>query len=65
MVVGAFSGVKNITSDSSPEFILNEKSTHKSSIDIIKFTPDSKKIVTSANDYTIRVMDTESTMGKS
>lgn len=65
MAVGAFSGVKNITSDSSPEFILNEKSTHKSSIDIIKFTPDSKKIVTSANDYTIRVMDTESTMGKS
>ena len=65
MAVGAFSGVKNITSDSSPEFILNEKSTHKSSVDIIKFTPDSKKIVTSANDYTIRVMDTESTMGKS
>ena len=65
MAVGAFSGVKNITSDSSPEFILNEKSTHKSSIDIIKFTPDSKKIITSANDYTIRVMDTESTMGKS
>lgn len=65
MAVGAFSGVKNIISDSSPEFILNEKSTHKSSIDIIKFTPDSKKIVTSANDYTIRVMDTESTMGKS
>ena len=65
MAVGAFSGVKNITSDSSPEFILNEKSTHKSSIDIIKFTPDSKKIVTSANDYTIRVMDIESTMGKS
>ena len=65
MAVGAFSGVKNITSDSSTEFILNEKSTHKSSIDIIKFTPDSKKIVTSANDYTIRVMDTESTMGKS
>ena len=65
MAVGAFSGVKNITSDSSPEFILNEKSTHKSSIDIIKFTPDSKKIVTSANDYTIRVMDTESTIGDS
>lgn len=65
MAVGAFSGIKNITSDSSPEFILNEKSTHKSSVDIIKFTPDSKKIVTSANDYTIRVMDTESTMGKS
>ena len=65
MAVGAFSGVKNMTSDSSPEFILNEKSTHKASIDIIKFTPDSKKIVTSANDYTIRVMDTESTMGKS
>lgn len=65
MAVGAFSGVKNITSDSSPEFILNEKSTHKSSVDIIKFTPDSKKIVTSANDYTIRVMDTESTMAKS
>ena len=65
MAVGAFSGVKNITSDSSPEFILNEKSTHKASIDIIKFTPDSKKIITSANDYTIRVMDTESTMGKS
>ena len=65
MAIGAFSGIKNITSDSSPEFILNEKSTHKSSVDIIKFTPDSKKIVTSANDYTIRVMDTESTMGKS
>ncbi|ERT42950.1 TIR domain-containing protein [Fusobacterium nucleatum] len=65
MAVGAFNGIKNITSDSSPEFILNEKSTHKSSVDIIKFTPDSKKIVTSANDYTIRVMDTESTMGKS
>lgn len=65
MAVGAFSGIKNITSDSSPEFILNEKSTHKSSVDIIKFTPDSKKIATSANDYTIRVMDTESTMGKS
>ncbi|ALF24135.1 TIR domain-containing protein [Fusobacterium nucleatum] len=65
MAVGAFSGIKNITSDSSPEFILNEKSTHKSSVDIIKFTPDSKKIVTSANDYTIRVMDIESTMGKS
>lgn len=63
MAIGAFSGVKNI--DSSPEFILNEKSTHKASIDIIKFTPDSKKIITSANDYTIRVMDTESTMGKS
>ena len=65
MAVGAFSGVKNMTSDSSHEFILNEKSTHKASIDIIKFTPDSKKIITSANDYTIRVMDTESTMGKS
>ncbi|VTX49414.1 Uncharacterised protein [Fusobacterium nucleatum] len=65
MAIGAFSGVKNMTSDSSPEFILNEKSTHKASIDIIKFTPDSKKIVTSANDYTIRVMDAESTMGKS
>ena len=65
MAIGAFSGVKNMTSDSSPEFILNEKSTHKASIDIIKFTPDSKKIITSANDYTIRVMDTESTMGKS
>ena len=65
MAIGAFSGVKNMTSDSSSEFILNEKSTHKASIDIIKFTPDSKKIITSANDYTIRVMDTESTMGKS
>ena len=65
MAIGAFSGVKNMTSDSSHEFILNEKSTHKASIDIIKFTPDSKKIITSANDYTIRVMDTESTMGKS
>lgn len=65
MAVGAFSGVKNMTPDSSPEFILNEKSTHKASVDIIKFTPDSKKIITSANDYTIRVMDTESTMGKS
>ena len=65
MAVGAFKGVKNITSDSNPEFILNEKSTHKSSVDIIKFTPDSKKIVTSANDYTIRVMDTESTIGDS
>lgn len=65
MAIGAFSGVKNMTSDSSPEFILNEKSTHKAFIDIIKFTPDSKKIITSANDYTIRVMDTESTMGKS
>ncbi|CAN2327436.1 WD40 repeat [Fusobacterium sp. oral taxon C10] len=65
MAVGAFSGVKNMTSDSSHEFILNEKSTHKASVDIIKFTPDSKKIITSANDYTIRVMDTESTIGKS
>ena len=65
MAIGAFSGVKNMTSDSSHEFILNEKSTHKASVDIIKFTPDSKKIITSANDYTIRVMDTESTMGKS
>ena len=65
MAVGAFSGVKNMTSDSSHEFILNEKSTHKVSVEIIKFTPDSKKIITSANDYTIRVMDTESTMGKS
>lgn len=65
MEVGAFSGVKNMTSDSSPEFILNENSAHKASIDIIKFTPDSKKIITSANDYTIRVMDTESTIGKS
>ena len=65
MAVGAFKGVKNITSDSNPEFILNEKSTHKASVDIIKFTPDSKKIITSANDYTIRVMDAESTMGKS
>ena len=64
MAVGAFSGVKNMTSDSSHEFILNEKSTHKASVEIIKFTPDSKKIITSANDYTIRVMDTESTMGK-
>ena len=64
MAVGAFSGVKNMTSDSSHEFILNEKSTHKASVDIIKFTPDSKKIITSANDYTIRVMDTESTIGK-
>ena len=65
MAIGAFSGVKNMTSDSSHEFILNEKSTHKASVEIIKFTPDSKKIITSANDYTIRVMDTESTMGKS
>lgn len=65
MAVGAFNGVKNMTSDSSHEFILNEKSTHKASVEIIKFTPDSKKIITSANDYTIRVMDTESTMGKS
>ena len=65
MAIGAFSGVKNMTPDSSPEFILNEKSTHKASVDIIKFTPNSKKIITSANDYTIRVMDTESTMGKS
>ena len=64
MAIGAFSGVKNMTSDSSHEFILNEKSTHKASVDIIKFTPDSKKIITSANDYTIRVMDTESTIGK-
>ena len=65
MAIGAFSGVKNMTSDSSHEFILNEKSTHKASVDIIKFTPDSKKIITSANDYTIRVMDTESTIGES
>ena len=65
MAIGAFSGVKNMTSDSSHEFILNEKSTHKAPIEIIRFTPDSKKIITSANDYTIRVMDTESTMGKS
>jgi len=65
MTVGAFSGIKNMTTNYSSEFILNEKSTHKASIDIIKFTPDSKKIITSADDYTIRVMDTESTMGKS
>ena len=45
MAVGAFSGVKNMTSDSSHEFILNEKSTHKASVDIIKFTPNSKKIL--------------------
>ena len=64
MTVRAFSGLKNMTADYSSEFILNEKSTHKASVDIIKFTPDSKKIITSANDYTIRVMDTESTMGK-
>ena len=65
MTVGAFSGIKNMTTNYSSEFILNEKSTHKASVDIIKFTPNSKKIITSANDYTIRVMDTESTMGKS
>ena len=65
MAVGAFSGVKNMTSDSSHEFILNEKSTHKAPIEIIRFTPDSKKIITSADDYTIRVMDTESTIGES
>lgn len=65
MRVGAFTGVKNLTSNSGSEFILNEKSTHKASIDVIKFTPDSKKIITSANDYTIRVMDTESTIGES
>jgi len=65
MTVGAFSGIKNITADYSSEFILNEKSTHKAPIEIIKFTPDSKKIITSADDYTIRVMDTESTIGES
>ena len=65
MTVGAFSGIKNMTTNYSSEFILNEKSTHKSPIEIIRFTPDSKKIITSANDYTIRVMDTESTIGES
>ena len=65
MTVGAFSGLKNITADYSSEFILNEKSTHKAPIEIIRFTPDSKKIITSAGDYTIRVMDTESTIGDS
>ena len=65
MTVGAFSGIKNMTTNYSSEFILNEKSTHKSPIEIIRFTPDSKKIITSADDYTIRVMDTESTVGDS
>ena len=65
MTVGAFSGIKNTTADYSSEFVLNEKSTHKAPIEIIKFTPDSKKIITSADDYTIRVMDTESTIGES
>ena len=65
MAVGAFSGIKNITGDYSSEFVLNEKSTHKAPIEIIRFTPDSKKIITSADDYTIRVMDTESTIGDS
>ena len=65
MTVGAFSGIKNMTTNYSSEFILNEKSTHKSPIEIIRFTPDSKKIITSADDYTIRVMDTESTIGDS
>ena len=65
MTVGAFSGLKNMTADYSSEFILNEKSTHKAPIEIIRFTPDSKKIITSASDYTIRVMDTESTIGES
>ena len=65
MTVGAFSGIKNMTSNYSSEFILNEKSTHKAPIEIIRFTPDSKKIITSADDYTIRVMDTESTIGDS
>ena len=65
MTVGAFSGIKNMTTNYSSEFILNEKSTHKAPIEIIKFTPDSKKIITSADDYTIRVMDTESTIGES
>lgn len=65
MTVGAFRGIKNMTTNYSSEFILNEKSTHKSPIEIIRFTPDSKKIITSADDYTIRVMDTESTIGDS
>lgn len=65
MTVGAFSGIKNMTTNYSSEFILNEKSTHKAPIEIIRFTPDSKKIITSADDYTIRVMDTESTIGDS
>ena len=65
MTVGAFRGIKNMTTNYSSEFILNEKSTHKAPIEIIKFTPDSKKIITSADDYTIRVMDTESTIGDS
>ena len=65
MTVGAFSGIKNMTTNYSSEFILNEKSTHKAPIEIIRFTPDSKKIITSADDYTIRVMDTESTIGES
>ena len=65
ITVGAFSGIKNMTTNYSSEFILNEKSTHKAPIEIIRFTPDSKKIITSADDYTIRVMDTESTIGDS
>ena len=65
MTVGAFSGIKNMTTNYSSEFILNEKSTHKAPIEIIRFTPDSKKIITSADDYTIRVMDIESTIGDS
>ena len=65
MTVGAFSGIKNMTTNYSSEFVLNEKSTHKAPIEIIRFTPDSKKIITSADDYTIRVMDTESTIGDS
>ena len=65
MTVGAFRGIKNMTTNYSSEFILNEKSTHKAPIEIIRFTPDSKKIITSADDYTIRVMDTESTIGES
>ena len=65
MTVGAFSGIKNMTTNYSSEFILNEKSTHKAPIEIIRFTPDSKQIITSADDYTIRVMDIESTIGDS
>ena len=45
MTVGAFSGIKNMTTNYSSEFILNEKSTHKAPIEIIRFTPDSKKLL--------------------
>jgi len=62
--VGAFTNLKNMPQNSVSQFILNEKSTHKNTVNIIKFTPDSKKIITSAADSTIRVMNTKAYLGE-